>query len=203
MGEKDDQLAKDDVPSRQSIDWITKKELSLHCLRTTRISDDITDLISELIKVYYVEHSSISATPSTRLGSKLCSHATSVGSLVRVNQQGKPEMCFDGITQMWYQPPLLDRYFSRPIFLWMPKKLWRVLLYCPDPVCSKKELTSAGLYRTLRKVFGMSGYYYLAAEYLECPRCHNNVIRWSDEILSQLDVGHRIQFPCILTRHGM
>ncbi|CAC5390845.1 unnamed protein product [Mytilus coruscus] len=79
-------------------------------------------------------------------------------SLFRVNQQGKPEMCFDGITQMWYQPPqpplqctqppLLDRYFSRPTILWMPKKLWRVLLSCPDQACNKRELTSAGLYHT-------------------------------------------------------
>ncbi|CAC5390846.1 unnamed protein product [Mytilus coruscus] len=46
-GAKEDQLATDGVPNGQPIDWITKKELSLHCRRTTRISEDITDLISE------------------------------------------------------------------------------------------------------------------------------------------------------------
>lgn len=34
----------------------TKKELSLHCCRTTRNPEDITDLISELLKVYCGEH---------------------------------------------------------------------------------------------------------------------------------------------------
>ena len=26
-------------------------------------------------------------------------------ALFRVNQQGKPEMCFDTIRQMWFKPP--------------------------------------------------------------------------------------------------
>ncbi|CAG2211224.1 unnamed protein product [Mytilus edulis] len=55
-GAKEDLLAKEGVPSGQPIDGITKKELSLHCCRTTRNPEDITDLISELLKVYCGEH---------------------------------------------------------------------------------------------------------------------------------------------------
>lgn len=42
-------------------------------------------------------------------------------------------MCFDNIARMWFYPTKLsvvfpkltamDRYFARPIFLWIPKKL--------------------------------------------------------------------------------
>lgn len=55
----------------------------------------------------------------------------------------------------WYlpQPPLISsqlpspsKYFAWPLLLWMPIKLWHVILFCPHPGCYKKELTSAGLY---------------------------------------------------------
>ncbi|CAG2197935.1 unnamed protein product [Mytilus edulis] len=49
---KEDQLSKDGLPSGQPINWITKKEISLQCRSTTRIFEDITNLISELLKVY-------------------------------------------------------------------------------------------------------------------------------------------------------
>ncbi|KAH3815493.1 hypothetical protein DPMN_144016 [Dreissena polymorpha] len=39
----------------------------------------------------------------------------------------------------------------------------------------------------------------MASEYLQCTDCKRKVISWSHDILSQLDVGHRVQFPCILT----
>ncbi|KAJ8359639.1 hypothetical protein SKAU_G00161640 [Synaphobranchus kaupii] len=38
-----------------------------------------------------------------------------------------------------------------------------------------------------------------AWEYLECRRCKRKVISWSHAILTQLDIGHRLQFPCSLT----
>lgn len=60
-GVKEDQLAKEGVPSGQRIDWITKKELSLYFRRTTRIPEDISDLISELLKIYCGKHSSSGA----------------------------------------------------------------------------------------------------------------------------------------------
>jgi hypothetical protein len=40
----------------------------------------------------------------------------------------------------------------------------------------------------------------LAAEYLECSKCKKKLNSWNNEILSQLDVWHRLQFPCLLTR---
>ncbi|XP_013856580.1 uncharacterized protein LOC106512530, partial [Austrofundulus limnaeus] len=41
--------------------------------------------------------------------------------------------------------------------------------------------------------------YFLASEYLSCRKCKRKVISWSHGIISQLDIGHRVQFPCILT----
>lgn len=46
----------------------------------------------------------------------------------------------------------------------------------------------------------LSGFYYMAAEYLECPICKKKLSSWNQDLLDQLDVGHRLQFPCILTR---
>ncbi|KAJ8359637.1 hypothetical protein SKAU_G00161620 [Synaphobranchus kaupii] len=39
----------------------------------------------------------------------------------------------------------------------------------------------------------------LTSKYLECRRCKRKVISWSHAILTQLDIGHRLQFPCSLT----
>ena len=108
----------------------------------------------------------------------------------------------------WYppQPPVMghtipgvDRYFAQPLFLWMPRKLWKLRLVSPHPGCEKRELTSAGIYQKIRQVTDLNGNYNMASEYLECQKCHNKVVAWSYGILSQLDVGHRLQFPCILT----
>lgn len=42
--------------------------------------------------------------------------------------------------------------------------------------------------------------YFMVAEYLACGKgCKRKVISWSADILGQLDVGHRSQFPAILT----
>lgn len=131
-------------------------------------------------------------------------------ALFRVNRQGKAEMCFDNIDKMWFhppkpalvcsKPPAMDRYFARPIFLWMPRKLWKVRLTCPGKDCNGQELISSGIYRTLRRVLSLSGFYYMAAEYLECSVCKKKLSSWNQDLLDQLDVGHRLQFPCILTR---
>lgn len=82
----------------------------------------------------------------------------------------------------------------------MPKKLWKVRLTCPGKDCKGQELTSAGIYRTLRRVLSLSGFYYLATEYLECSKCKRKLCNWNQDLLDQLDVGRRTQFPCILTR---
>ena len=39
----------------------------------------------------------------------------------------------------------------------------------------------------------------MVSEYLECSNCKKKVIAWSAPVLAQLDVGHRLQFPIILT----
>ena len=81
----------------------------------------------------------------------------------------------------------------------MPRKLWQVRLCCPDPACAEHPLTSAGLYPRVRQVLDMDGFYHLAAEYLECTKCKKKLISWSGAITRQLDLGHRVQFPVLLT----
>ena len=45
----------------------------------------------------------------------------------------------------------------------------------------------------------IDGYYNMACDNLECIKCKQRVLSWSHGVLSQLDVGHRAQFPCIMT----
>ena len=82
----------------------------------------------------------------------------------------------------------------------MPKKMRKVRFTCPGKDCKGQELTSAGIYRTLRRVLSLSGFHNLATEYLECPKCKRKLFSWNQDLLDQLDVGRRTQFPCILTR---
>lgn len=121
---------------------------------------------------------------------------------------GKPELVSQ-LKLWWYppQPPLIntqppaspDLFFCRPLFLWMPLKMWLFPLVCGRPNCGKHRLTAAGLYRTVRKVLDIDGWYDLATEYLECKRCKKKYPAWSEDILGQLDMGHRSQFPALLT----
>ncbi|XP_062395732.1 uncharacterized protein LOC134083423 [Sardina pilchardus] len=113
-----------------------------------------------------------------------------------------------GDKMWWYPPqppqtpngmPSLERHFGTPLLLWMPRKFWRVRLVCPHPDCIQSELTSAGLHQRIKQVVGVSSSYYIASEYLACKSCKRRVISWSSAIISQLDIGHRIQFPCIMT----
>ena len=81
----------------------------------------------------------------------------------------------------------------------MPRKLWQVELFCPQPECFKHPLTSAGVYPRVRQVLDIDGYYVLAAEYLECSKCTRKLISWSPSIVKQLDIGHQLQFPVLIT----
>ena len=113
------------------------------------------------------------------------------------------------MSKLWWYPPQpsvavnsipgVDRYFARPLFLWMPRKQWKVKLVCPHSTCEKRELTSAGIHQKVRQVTDINGFYSMACETLECQKCKRKMLSWSHSILSQLDVGHRVQFPCILT----
>ncbi|KAK3729301.1 hypothetical protein QZH41_011429, partial [Actinostola sp. cb2023] len=130
-------------------------------------------------------------------------------ALFTVNKRGKAKLDWDRINKLWWdppQPPLIttqpprpDRYYAQRLLLWMPRKLWKVTLYCPHPGCDNQRLTSAGLYNTVRQVVDIDSCYNLAAEYLECKNCKRKVISWSPAIVKQLDMGHQLQFPVLLT----
>ena len=130
-------------------------------------------------------------------------------ALFRWTKTGGVELVSEHLNQLWWYPPQpavavnsiprVDRYFARPLFLWMPRKQWKVKLYCPQPDCEKRELASAGINQKVRQVADIDGFYNMACDNLECMKCRRRVLSWSHAILSQLDIGHRVQFPCILT----
>ncbi|XP_041947807.1 uncharacterized protein LOC121708916 [Alosa sapidissima] len=102
-----------------------------------------------------------------------------------------------GARPLYTQPPATAHaFFQRPFFLWMPYRMWAYHLTCP--ACGRK-LMGAGLYRTVRRVLDRSGWYHMGTEYLQCPSCHKKVAGWSQDILEQLDIAHREQFPAVLT----
>lgn len=109
------------------------------------------------------------------------------------------------VSLQWHPPephlssqmaPKTDRYFGHRLFLWLPKKLWRFHLVCPQGTCNNHELTSAGLYPVIRKVLDVDSMYNMVLEYFECSNCKKKELHG---VLAQLDVGHRLQFPVILT----
>ena len=97
------------------------------------------------------------------------------------------------------QPPRPSNFFALHLLLWMQRKLWGVKLFCPHPTCDKKELTGAGIYPRVRQVLDIDERYNLAAEYLECNACKRKVISWSPAIVRQLDPGHQLKFPVLIT----
>ena len=112
--------------------------------------------------------------------------------------------------QLWWYPPQThlvinqppsspDLYYDRPFFLRMPYRMWKLRLVCIRSACGGHQLTSCGLYKTVRRVLDLDGYYHMGTEYLECGGCHKKYAAWSAVILNQLDLGHRSQFPALLT----
>ncbi|XP_047203981.1 uncharacterized protein LOC124857001 [Girardinichthys multiradiatus] len=108
--------------------------------------------------------------------------------------------------QLWYHPPgprLIysqrpsspDAFFQRPFFLWAPYRIWQYSLKCPS--CTHK-LTSCGLYKTVRRVLDLDGWYYMGTEYLECRYCTKKVAAWSRSVREQLDYSHQLLFPAEL-----
>ncbi|MGH0120698.1 UNVERIFIED_CONTAM: hypothetical protein FKN15_031627 [Acipenser sinensis] len=81
----------------------------------------------------------------------------------------------------------------------MPYRMWTFKLTCTQPECLGRKLTGAGLYKTVRRVLSIDGWYDMATEYLECRRCKKKVAGWSGHVLNQLDPAHRSHFPAILT----
>ena len=130
-------------------------------------------------------------------------------ALFKQSFRGKAELDVSNVKKLWWHPPkpaltvsqipVVHSYFTQHAFLWMLRKLWRVQLHCPHADCDKHPLTSTGLYPHIRQVFDLDCYYSLATEYLECLTCKRKIISWSQSILNQLDVGHKRQFPIIIT----
>ena len=114
--------------------------------------------------------------------------------------------------QMWWYPPQPALVYSRPpatpnaffhhrFFLWMPYRMWAVPFVCSQPGCERCQLSSCGLYKTVRRVIDQVDDYYMGTEYLECGKCHRKAPAWSLEILDQLDAAHRSHFPAVLSYH--
>ena len=131
-------------------------------------------------------------------------------ALFQTNQQGQIKLTVP--VKFWYFPPEPSAaprqppsspalYFARPLFLWLPCRLWACGVLCPQPECSRLgyKLKGAGLYKTVRRVLDIDGWYYAATEYLECQRCHKKVAAWAREVIGQLDLHLQLQFPAILT----
>ncbi|XP_071963285.1 uncharacterized protein [Antedon mediterranea] len=130
-------------------------------------------------------------------------------ALFKESKKGTAELDSTKLKQMWFDPPKPDllcknipkarSYFGHRLLLWMPRKIWLIKLVCTRPGCKNRPLTSAGLYRHVRLVLDLDCHYILATEYLECPNCHAKQIGWSNNILEQLDLPHRLQFPAVLS----
>ena len=110
---------------------------------------------------------------------------------------------------LWWYPPQARPIYNQPpaspepffacrLFLWMPHRIWGLQLTCPQPLCTG-ILTKAGLYRTIRRVLDIDGWYLMATEYLECRRCTKKVGGWSQGIIRQLSPTYSCQFPAVLT----
>ncbi|KAK0147214.1 hypothetical protein N1851_013367 [Merluccius polli] len=121
-------------------------------------------------------------------------------ALFQWSKTGQPELDFTWVDRMWWYPPQpslvptgippMERYFGHPLFLWMPRKLWRMRLLCPHEDCGKDcrtapESTTCGWCQH-DILHGVRG-------------CKRKVISWTRNIIRQLDIGHHVQFPCLLT----
>lgn len=77
--------------------------------------------------------------------------------------------------------------------------MWSFDFKCPN--CKHvTSLTSKGFYNRVRSVVSLTGRYYLASEYLECPSCKGTFICHDSRLMDQLPEAIRVRFPAILTR---
>ena len=62
-------------------------------------------------------------------------------------------------------------------------------------------MVSAGMYKRLRKVFDISGIFYMGTEYLKCNNklCKKKLAGWHPAIFAQLDLAHASLFPAVLS----
>ncbi|KAI9518048.1 hypothetical protein NQZ68_041538 [Dissostichus eleginoides] len=116
--------------------------------------------------------------------------------LFKWNAKGHPELEFSRVEKRWWYPPQVplrtskspaqENYFGSP----------PAAVDATKAVASKADLSAS---RKIRQVVAVWKMYFVASEYLACRRCKRKVISWSHGLVSQLDIGHRVQFPCILT----
>ncbi|KAK1875450.1 Sarcoplasmic/endoplasmic reticulum calcium ATPase 2, partial [Dissostichus eleginoides] len=121
--------------------------------------------------------------------------------LFKWNAKGHPELEFSRVEKRWWYPPQVplrtskspaqENYFGSP-----PAAVDATKAVAK---CNQELLTSAGLHQKIRQVVAVWKMYFVASEYLAYRRCKRKVISWSHGLVSQLDIGHRVQFPCILT----
>ena len=109
--------------------------------------------------------------------------------------------------RQWYFPPDVStstkpvpgQYFTRRLFLWMPRRMFCYQFNCPNAECKNKKLRSKGLYNHVRLILDMKDYYYMAGKYMDCSGCNGTYISWDSRILEQLPYALRIKFPAVLT----
>ncbi|XP_035528006.1 uncharacterized protein LOC118335689 [Morone saxatilis] len=97
-------------------------------------------------------------------------------------------------SQLYHQAPAPDRFFAHPLLVWMPYKLWKVRVVCPNPACGQHQLTGAGLHKRSRRVLDVDRTYNMVTETLTCTKCRASHVSWSQTVLMQLDLAHR--FAC-------
>nr|XP_017209834.1 uncharacterized protein LOC108181940 [Danio rerio] len=152
-----------------------------------------------------------SAVPLPRLWAETLppeDHKWIASRLFKMGSKGKPELR-DNL-QLWYYPPqpaltynqapAPDRFFCHSLLLWMPYKLWRVKVLCPNPACGQHQLTGGGLHKRARQVLDIDRMYNMVTETLICTKCKASHVSWSQTVLQQLDLGHRSEFRVILTQ---
>ncbi|XP_038150732.1 uncharacterized protein LOC119789746 isoform X1 [Cyprinodon tularosa] len=63
---------------------------------------------------------------------------------------------------VYHQPPASpEPFFACRLFLWMPHRIWRLQLTCPQPSCTG-SMAKAGLYRTIQIGLDIDGWYLMA-----------------------------------------
>ncbi|XP_034054489.1 uncharacterized protein LOC117534408 isoform X1 [Gymnodraco acuticeps] len=133
-------------------------------------------------------------------------HKWILKSLLKFGPKGKLEL--QDHLKLWYFPPepshlyhqapAPDRFFAHPLLVWMPYKLWKVKVVCPNLGCGQHRLTGAGLHKRARQVLDVDRIYNMVTETLTCTKSTH--VSWSQTVLSQLDLAHRSEFRVILTQ---
>ena len=173
------------------------------------INNKIHKIHLQLLEQFWVEISDVNLPDGWKHCIPKADHGWISRALFKLSSSGRPELDSNKATRLWYDPPQpsvtcsqvprVDYYFTHRLLLWMPRRLWRVVLRCTQPDCKDQELISAGLYPVVRQVLDIDNYYLLATEKMSCNKCNTRYIGWSGSIVNQLDVGHRLQFPVLLT----